>query len=94
MERNTATNNTATKEHDVNLTTNEKRIIAAFIDDEYIDGDFANGATWVNMLAASAEMNAQSLGGIIASLVTKGIVWTNGESCGFTEAGALIAEKS
>jgi hypothetical protein len=86
------------KEDTVNLTDNERKVLDALKNDDHM-GDSApdyDGAAWVDCLTDTLTSEygiaAASLGGIFASLSTKGLIWTNAESCGFTEAGiALIS---
>ena len=75
------------------FTELEKKVFDALVDDEYICEDYENGATWCDMVADAAGITPTSLGGVMASLSKKGIVWTNGESCGFTDLGADLATR-
>jgi hypothetical protein len=85
-----------TKEDTVNLTDNERKVLDAMKNDDHM-GDSApdyDGAAWVDCLTDTLTSEygiaAASLGGIFASLSTKGLIWTNAESCGFTEAGIAL----
>lgn len=78
------------------FTDLETKVLTALAFDDHIGDsypDFQEGAAWVEYLAEDAGLTPTSLGGVLASLSKKGIVWTNGESCGFTDEGGNVARE-
>ena len=68
------------------ITANERRMLEQIRDSQYHDGRFpVNSATWT--FEASDGFNWRAAGGTMASLVRKGMVWTDGESCAITRKG-------
>ena len=72
-------------------TTKENTVIKAFTKDEYISN--LTDSTWSNDFAARNDICTASFPGILASLVKKGIAWTNGSNFGLTEKGQELAEE-
>lgn len=77
-----------------NLTALETKVFNSFIDDDFI-GDLGiedpDAATWVDGIAEDTRIRPTSLSGVMASLSKKNLIWTNGESCGFTDKGREVA---
>ena len=72
------------------LTVKEKKIIQAVLDSEY--GDNPTDDVWTMYLAEDAGLPAKSMGGIVSSLVKKGLARANvckGMGSGFGDMDTL-----
>jgi len=80
------------------LTENEINLLQAIRNNENLGDnrhEYADEATWLEETTTWVECVCEpfgpSAGGIVASLVKKGFVHTDGETLGFTRAGANLA---
>jgi hypothetical protein len=72
------------------FTELEKRVLEAFVNDDCVR-DYGyqdkSAAAWVKDFHKVCKMDGKTFSGVMPSLTTKGIIWTNGESFGLTEIG-------
>ena len=79
----------------IKLTENELKLMLAIRDSEYNDdGAFATPRTsspvWVSCMWGFE--GKKKFGGVMASLSNKGLAWSDGETCGLSDAGLALIE--
>ena len=75
-------------------TQKEKDLLGAIRDSEYHNGqDPIGNPVWVSVLhfKGGLPFQAAAMGGIMASLVKKGLAATDGETCAITAQGMVDA---
>lgn len=83
---------------DMKLTDNETQFLSDLCHDYFINGYGWRdeiSQTFVDHIADGINLPAKSVPGVMASLVKKGLMWSDGpgSSCGFTDAGRVLITK-
>jgi len=81
----------------MNVTKHEELVLIAFTKNDIVrDYGYDNGgSTWVTNLSTdlTSKMNGRVFSGLMSSLVKKGFMITNGESCSLTEEGVKVTKE-
>lgn len=81
--------------NEMNITANEKAIIAAYKQDCFVADhgwDSTDAAAWVKGFHSDAGLNGLVFSGAMSSLAKKGLILCDGEAFSLTAAGIEVAK--
>lgn len=75
------------KTETLSLTEQEQELMRGILIEEHRDGNDALAAVWVSEIEYHCALAPTSIGGVMRSAKSKGVVGTDGETCWLTTKG-------